>query len=560
MTLKKYIIFTIGSLILVSSSIIIYTASKTFKNSELTFALQTLVNNNNIKSKNIDDHLTFLKHYAQTIAYNISKNYKEPVMSISSPYIVLDNQNKIIKNSNFNKLTNCPLLNLKSITSNYKYYFKLLNNNACIYIPFTLEKTNYLSIFYSNLEFLKQKNSSFHINETLILPKAVSFNINNNINLNKILLRMDSSFNEDSDYYYQKQKVTDTNTTIISFIRKNKLGHQFNKFYYYSFSNLLIILFISIFVFYFIINSITEPINKLVVSSKKIYLGNYNINLNKTKYKEINELIFGFEQMVNKVKLREENLNIEVENKTKELIRSSKMAAIGTLAGGIAHEFNNIIGAIIGHASMAIESANKKEMKEALEIAISASERACLIVNRLLDFSKLKEIKKTVFKFSESIKTIINLLSKDFENNNISINFNSNNDDFIEAEQSQIEQVILNLAINSKHSFKNINGGLINIWFEKDIDHIYLFFKDNGSGIDETYKDKIFEPFFTTKGVHGLGKDFGTKDSEGTGLGLSVSQSIIENHNGNLEIYESTNEGTTFKMSLPIYKKETLNA
>lgn len=554
MTLKKYIIFSIGSLILLSSLLIIFSASKFFKSSEITFALQTLLSNNKLRNKTIVQHLNEFKNISESYAFNYIMKYKEPIIPSQAQFLIIDEDNKLIKDNKLITQNNCKINSSKNFDKKLNYFLTITDNKACLYIPFIIKDKTYLSIVYSDLNFIKQKNINLDISEILVLPNRKFLNLNNTNKIDKQILNLGSGFIEDDNFYYQKSKVEKTNVTLVSFIAKNKLGTQFYRFYYYSFFNLFIIILVSIFIFYFILNSITDPINQIVISSKKISMGNYNISFKKTKYKEINQLIDSFDLMVKKVKVREEAMNKEIENKTKELIRTSKMAALGSLAGGVAHEFNNILGAIIGHTSLALENKNPKEMEEALAISLTASEKACSIIDRLLDFSKTREYKKSIFKLSEAINNIAQLLKNDFLNNNIDIIFNDEFDDYIEAEQTQIEQVFLNMVINSRHSIKEKHG-TIKIYFEKDKNYIYAYIKDNGSGIDANLIDKIFEPFFTTKGVYGQGKEFGSKDAEGTGLGLSVSLGIIENHKGTIEVLETSKIGTTFKLSLPLYYK-----
>lgn len=554
MTLKKYIIFTIGSLILLSSLLIIFSASKFFKSTETSFAFQTLSNNNRLKIKTIIQHIKDYKNISESYTFNYVMNYKEPLVLLNEPMLILDDKNKIIKNFKFLNETNCKISSSKNFLKNSNFFLKIIDDKICLYVPFFIKEKIYLSIIYSDLNFSKLKFINSDINEILVLPNRKFLNINNNLKIDKKILNLGTGFIEAKDYYYQKSTIEGTNATLVSFIAKNKLGKEFYRFYYYSFFNLFVIMLISIFIFYFILKSITDPINQIVFSSKKIAMGNYNINFKKTKYKEINELIDSFELMVKKVKTREEAMNQEIENKTKELIRTSKMAALGTLAGGVAHEFNNIIGAIIGHTSLALENKNPKEMEDALNISISASEKACSIIDRLLDFSKKRAFKKTVFKLSIAIKNVINLLKNDFIKNNVNLFFDETHDDYIKAEQTQIEQVILNLAINSKHSIKE-KEGIVNIYFKKDLETISIFIQDNGIGIEAINIEKIFEPFFTTKGVYGQGKDFGSKDAEGTGLGLSVSLGIIESNNGSLELFNTSKKGSIFKITLPLYKE-----
>ena len=241
-----------------------------------------------------------------------------------------------------------------------------------------------------------------------------------------------------------------------------------------------------------------------------------------------------------------------MEKKTGELLHAAKMASLGTLSSGIAHEFNNILGAVIGHVSLALEKKDPKEMESTLEIALMASERACGIVSRLQDFAKNKGENFSKININDAINNVIRLIQKDFLNNNIKIKTILQPDMMTLGDQPQIEQVILNLLINSKQAMPK--GGLIEIDTTGDNSNVVILVKDTGTGIEEKLKARIFEPFFTTKGVVGMGKEYGAQDTEGTGLGLSVSHGIIENHNGTIKLLESSVKGTTFEIKIPVAK------
>jgi len=320
---------------------------------------------------------------------------------------------------------------------------------------------------------------------------------------------------------------------------------------------MLLVLTVSIIIFLFVMNSFLRPIKKLCTASKCFADGVYDSKLDPTKFAEINELINSFNTMIKKIQSREkelyslnQNLEEEVNKKTSELLHAAKMASLGTLSSGIAHEFNNILGALIGHVSLALEKKDPKEMEEALQIALMASERACDIVSRLQDFAKKREGEHELYNVNEAITNTIKLIERDFLSNNIKIEKKLSIKALVRGSQSQMEQVILNLLINSRHAMPA--GGTIKLSSSISDGRVTIRIHDTGHGIPTEIKDRIFEPFFTTKGVVGMGKSFGSQDNEGLGLGLSVSLGIIEDHKGSIRLVETSQKGTIFEIILPL--------
>jgi len=550
MSIKKYILISIGSLIFLNSLTIVIITFYSFKNSKISFVIKSLNSNYIKQNNNIETYLKNYKNIAETISYNILSNYKLPKLKITTPYIILDAENSILKNFNFNLNTKCAYLKQDDLFEKYSYFLKYYENKVCIYFKFSINNNVYKAIFYDKNFINNFKPNKQNFNENIIFSNSKFISINDSPLLNKSIININSGLKEDKSYYYYKQNIENTNIDLITFTKKNNINFWFKRFIYFSLFNIFIVIFISLFIFYFITNSITEPIKHLIRNTKNIKASNYNLNLINTKYEEFNELLNSFKDMADKIKTRETTMTNELNIKTQELIRTSKMAAIGTLAGGVAHEFNNIIGAINGHANLALENKSTKEMENALKIAISASDKAFKIVNKLLDFSKIKDMKNETFYISEPIKNVLALLKNDFEQNNITIKLNTFYDNKIKGDFAQIEQVFLNMLINSKHSLQSCKEKNINIYFEVEHNFINIFIKDTGTGISIDNKDKIFEPFFTTKGPYLT--DNKASDIEGTGLGLSISNSIIENHNGKILLYDSSENGTIFNIKLPL--------
>ena len=234
-----------------------------------------------------------------------------------------------------------------------------------------------------------------------------------------------------------------------------------------------------------------------------------------------------------------------------ELVKTKKIESIGVLAGGIAHDFNNILTSIIGNISLAKMSAKEnQEVTSILDVAEKASWRAKDLTQQLLTFSKGGiPIKK--------VTSIHNLLEDtiDFVLSGSSIKCELIIEDEMwhaEIDEGQISQVIHNLVLNARQAMPD--AGIITVSaknykhkkseeFIKKGRYIILSIADQGKGIPEYILHNIFDPFFTTK-------------EKGSGLGLSVTYSIVKKHEGHIEVHSKENEGTTFEVYLPASKEK----
>jgi two-component system cell cycle sensor histidine kinase/response regulator CckA len=224
-----------------------------------------------------------------------------------------------------------------------------------------------------------------------------------------------------------------------------------------------------------------------------------------------------------------------------QLIHSTKMSAVGQLAAGIAHEFNNILTGIMGYTGFAMSRVSIEQIRNDLKIVEKASNRAVEIVNKLLTFSRQKEEKFQLISIDEVIEDTLVLIEHTFQSDGIKILRHYGKISPIRMNVGEIQQVILNLAINSSHAMPE--GGVIGISTELKDDCVKIDFSDTGIGISKENMSRIFEPFFTTK------RKIGSKS--GTGLGLSVVYAIIERHGGRIDLSSEVGKGTTFTIFLP---------
>lgn len=283
-----------------------------------------------------------------------------------------------------------------------------------------------------------------------------------------------------------------------------------------------------------LLNMIT---NQVAIALKNVHL-----------FKEMQEINRTLEKKVQERTKKLEALNKTLIKTRDQLIHSEKMAAIGTLAGGVAHEFNNLLCMIQGYAELALQKSDEKMSYKALGVIMNASERAKTISKNLLSFSKRTESRRELANIINAMEETLTLIERDIEKDNITIIRNYTKVPEFVFDVSLIQQVFLNLIINGRHAMKGKKGKLYVSIFPQGR-YAVIEIADTGHGIKKELQKKIFEPFFTTKGV------WGSDDVPGTGLGLSVSLGVVESHNGTLEVVSEYNKGALFRIKLPRVNK-----
>ena len=247
----------------------------------------------------------------------------------------------------------------------------------------------------------------------------------------------------------------------------------------------------------------------------------------------------------------------EQENKKLEaqLFQSQKMEAIGLLAGGVAHDFNNLLTIILGYAQMmeddfAAASSSREGIKEIYDAAIRAKD----LTRQLLAFGRKQMLEMHVVDVNQVIGAFEKLLRRTIgEDIRIELGLIPE-PALVKADISQLEQILMNLAVNAKDAMPD--GGVLTIETDcVELDdsyasdrpgvvpgpHVMIGVSDNGIGMDHETMDRIFEPFFSTKPI-----------GKGTGLGLSTVYGVVKQHGGNIWVYSEPGRGTTFKIYLPL--------
>ena len=261
----------------------------------------------------------------------------------------------------------------------------------------------------------------------------------------------------------------------------------------------------------------------------------------------------------------------EFREKDRQLIQAQKMETIGNLAGGLAHDFNNVLGGITGTISLVkfMLRNGKLELSDLsrhFDLLENSSDRAADMVKQLLTLSRKSELTTAPVDLNMSLKHVLKICNNTFDKSiEIKTTFSTHRA-MVDADPTQIEQVLLNLCVNASHAMTIMRkddehqGGVMNISVERidSVTKLKGFFseakedsywdvaiRDNGIGMTKEVKENIFEPFFTTKG-----------EDLGTGLGLAMVNNIIKNHNGFIEVFSEKGLGSTFHIYLPVNSKD----
>ncbi len=244
-----------------------------------------------------------------------------------------------------------------------------------------------------------------------------------------------------------------------------------------------------------------------------------------------------------------------------QLRQAQKMESIGTLAGGIAHDFNNILTIVQGYSEMLLVEKAEGDLDYSDLSAINgAAKRGAELVKQLLTFSRKVETDRRPVNLNQEVKTATKLLSRTIPKMIHTELVLAEDLRRINADPGQMEQIILNLAVNAKDAMPN--GGTLtfetgSVVLDHEFcrthpeavpcEHVFLRVEDTGHGMTKDVVDRIFEPFFSTK-----------KHGKGTGLGLAMVYGIVKNHGGHITCRSTPEVGTTFKIYFPVFDEGTV--
>ena len=299
------------------------------------------------------------------------------------------------------------------------------------------------------------------------------------------------------------------------------------------------------------------PMEKLIEGSRHVAAGNYDFRIQLDSDDEVAELGNALSAMTHNFQAIKTDLNKQVQLRTKEVVKSEKMASVGFLAAGVAHEINNPLASIAWSAEsleMRLQGilnpeadsdeesrqADIEEMKKYLARIQEEAFRCKEITSGLLDFSRMGDVQKVPSNLSEIISSVVDIVKPLSKYRDRNIHLDTDPTVVATVNAQEIKQVALNLITNALGSVEP--GGTVSITVSSENGNAILQVVDDGCGLTEDVKQHLFEPFFTRR-----------RDGQGTGLGLSITYQIVEDHEGRITAEsEGPGTGSTFTITLPL--------
>ena len=288
---------------------------------------------------------------------------------------------------------------------------------------------------------------------------------------------------------------------------------------------------------------ITSPISKIVDGFAKLDLDKTAEEIRIKTHDEIEYLADKFNEMARRL----QSTHNELKNAQTKLIQTEKLASIGTLVSGLAHEINNPLSGLKNCLNRIKKKPEKKETLKYLDLMLNALDKIEYVVKGLLDFSRTKSDIFSPVSVKEVIEKAFSLVGYKLEKHSIEVIKDiKNNIGSLMGEPHKLEQVFVNLILNSIDAMPD--GGKLIVEAFNNNNKICIFVEDTGKGIPEAYLNKIFDPFFTTK-----------ETGKGTGLGLPISFNFIKAHGGEIFVESKQGIGTIMKVWLPSHSSGKTN-
>lgn len=289
----------------------------------------------------------------------------------------------------------------------------------------------------------------------------------------------------------------------------------------------------------FFSDSIVKPVNNLAAVSCAISRGDFSVRVETQSANEIGQLETTFNLMASSLQARDEEIG---RLNRQHLMRSEKLASIGRLAAGIAHEINNPLTSVLTFSSLLLRKAEDGQ-KEKLDIIVKETTRVREIVRRLLNFSRQTEPRKENCNINLVVESALSLTKNQLKarENTITVKKELGELPSLQLDPNQMLEVFVNIIINAMDAMAK--GGELGIetGLTADAKAVEIRISDTGCGISKENLEKVFDPFFTTKEV-----------GKGTGLGLAVTYGIIDGHNGSIDVESEVGKGTMFVIKLPL--------
>ena len=321
----------------------------------------------------------------------------------------------------------------------------------------------------------------------------------------------------------------------------------------------LFVLFLLVMLF-FSTGRIINPLQQMVVATQEIARGDLSHKVEVHSRDEIGRLADSFNRMTDNLKGANEKLvdwtrtlERKVEERTHELremqahlVRSEKLASLGKLAAGIAHEINNPLGGILIYSHLILEDTPKDSpQQENLKKIVKETTRCKDIVKGLLEFARPKEPEMILTDIAEVVKKALDIVERQALFQNIIIRQDYARLPKLVVDAGQLQQVFMNIILNAAEAMDGCGTLTIRARADEAAGFLCLEFTDTGHGIKPEDMKRLFEPFFTTKEV-----------GQGTGLGLAISYSIVQKHEGNIKVRSEPGKGSMFTILLPLKQEK----
>jgi len=305
---------------------------------------------------------------------------------------------------------------------------------------------------------------------------------------------------------------------------------------------------------------IFRPLRKLIEASRLVAEDNFDYHIVISSHDEIAELAGAMNAMTARFREIRDDLNREVKQRTKEVVRSEQLASVGFLAAGVAHEINNPLASIAWSAE-ALESRVEEMFAENTDHAADEDDEVIVvqkylrriqdeafrckgITERLLDFSRMGNVEREQTDLRELVEAVVEIVQHLGKYREKELVFTCEQQVIASANPQEMKQVILNLLTNALDCIDL--GGRVEVHLGTRDGQAELRVTDNGCGMTDEVKEHLFEPFFTRR-----------RDGSGTGLGLSITYRIIQDHGGTIEAFsDGPGCGSLFRVVLPLVSNE----
>jgi signal transduction histidine kinase len=289
------------------------------------------------------------------------------------------------------------------------------------------------------------------------------------------------------------------------------------------------------------VETLIRPILNLNRTMKRAGLGDFGVRASARTRDEVGELSDAFNRMMDELETARDREKVQ----RAQLAHTEKMAAVGTLAAGVAHEVNNPLAGVLACVENIRTDPDDDTARERyLDLMVDGLNRIERTVNTLLNFSRQREMKLEPTSLNHSLRHVVELVGYQLRRTGVETRFDLDESGaVVMADHFQMEQLFLNLVLNAVQAMPR--GGDLVLRTRVGEDSVVAEIRDTGSGIPDEIRERVFDPFFTTREV-----------GEGTGLGLAVSDSIVAAHGGSIEVKSTLGVGSIFRVEFPLPPEE----